>query len=84
MQLCARFVMVSVPECHRPNDPAWFMSWKHRRPGEHLWHWSRAGLTAFMRQLGYRELMASNFEDEFRPNPEQELPNILTGIYRRR
>ena len=43
-----------------------------------------AGLTAFMRDLGYREVMVSNFEDAFRPNPDQTLPNILTGIYRRR
>lgn len=58
------------------------MRWKHRRPGEHLWHWSRDGLDFFMGRLGYRPLMHSNFEDEFRPYPEQSKPNILTAVYR--
>jgi SAM-dependent methyltransferase len=81
--LGARLVMVSVPECHFPDLPNWFMRWKHRRPGEHLWHWNRRSLGRMMARLGYFEVMASNFEDVYRPNPLQAEPNILTGLYRR-
>ncbi len=73
-------IMVSVPECHF-YCPDWFMEWKHRRPGEHLWHWSRAGLDMFMSQLGYINVHACHFEDEFRERYDPWLPNILTCIY---
>lgn len=79
--LSPRVVMVSVPWCHRPDDADWFMAWKHRRPGEHLWHWGRETLDQFFARLGYRPLMHSSFEDEFRPHPDQREPNILTAVY---
>jgi len=82
-ELAPRVVMVSVPECHYPNTAEWFMDWKHRRPGEHLWHWNRRTLPAFMARLGYQCEMLSWFEDEFRPNHDQAEPNILTGIFTR-
>jgi SAM-dependent methyltransferase len=78
-----RVVMVSVPWCHKPDDLSWFMGWRHRRPGEHLWHWTREGLDGFFAALDYRPVMHASFEDEFRPNPDQAEPNILTAIYRR-
>lgn len=81
-ELAPKWVMISVPECHHPRSRDWFMSWKHRRPGEHLWHWNRDTLDKFFRGLGYRPVMHSNFEDEFRPRYDPELPNILTAIYR--
>lgn len=76
-----RCVMVSVPECHRPDDPEWFMAWRHRRPGEHLWHWNRHTLDRWFAALGYRPLMHSTFEDEFRPGDDKDLTNILSAIY---
>ena len=82
-ELNPTWVMISVPWCHRPGDPAWFMRWKHRRPGEHLWHWGRESLDGFFASLGYRPVMHSSFEDEYRPNPDQPEPNILTAIYKR-
>jgi hypothetical protein len=81
--LDAEWVMVSVPNCARPDDWRWLSQWRHLRPGEHLWHWGRPTLARFFRQLGYREVMVSHFEDEYRPNPDQPEPNILTAIYRR-
>lgn len=76
-------IMVSVPECHQPNSEQWFMAWKHRRPGEHLWHWNRKTLDLMMDHLGYRPLMHSDFEDDFRPRYDPALPNILSAIYQR-
>lgn len=81
--LDASWVMVSVPWCHYPDDPAWFRRWKHRRPGEHLWHWNKTSLDGFFALLGYRPVMWSSFEDEYRPNADQKMPNILTAIYSR-
>ncbi len=83
-RLDPRWLMISVPWCHHPNDRAWFMRWKHRRPGEHLWHWGRQDLDAFLEPLGYRPVMHSSFEDAWRPNPAQPDSNILTAVYRRR
>lgn len=79
-----QWLMISIPECHYPENEAWFMAWKHRRPGEHLWHWNRLTLTLMMDGLGYRCRMISDFEDDFRPNPLQKQPNILTAIFQRR
>lgn len=76
------WLMVSVPHCHYPNFPNWFMPWKHRRPGEHLWHFTRVGLDTLMHQCGYQCVAHTYFEDEFRPRYDPALNNILTGIYR--
>lgn len=83
-RLNSRTVMISVPECHRPEDQAWFMAWRHRKPGEHLWSWNRQTLTAMMGRFGYHCVMVSNFEDEFRTPYDPLLTNILTAIYRRK
>ncbi len=81
--LGAEWVMVSVPWCHRPEDWNWFGPWKHRKPGEHLWHWNAGTLGELFHGLGYRAVMANSFEDECRPNPTQAEPNILTALFRR-
>jgi hypothetical protein len=81
--LSPRIVFISLPECHKPGDPEWFLSWKHRKPGEHLWHWNRWGLDNFMELLNYQPVMHCWFEDEFRPRYDPALPNILTACYRR-
>lgn len=81
--LAPRWLMISVPECHYPHCREWFIGWKHRRPGEHLWHWDRKGLDDFLRLLGYQPLMHSCFEDEFRPRYDPSLSNILTAIYQK-
>jgi SAM-dependent methyltransferase len=76
------WVMVSVPECHSPASRDWFMSWEHRRPGEHLWHWNRPMLDQWFWLLGYEPVMHSHFEDDLRGRYHPDLPNILTAIYR--
>lgn len=76
------WIMISVPECCHPTDPDWFLAWKHRRPGEHLWHFSQQGLDQFMFGCGYRGVEYSHLEDTYRP-PENCNPNILTAIYRK-
>jgi hypothetical protein len=80
---CSKFIVVCVPECHFPNNRHWFMNWKHRRPGEHLWHFNRESLVNFMRYCGFKLITFSNFEDKIRGPLNSYLPNILTGLFER-
>lgn len=79
--LRCRYVMISVPWCHFVDD-AWFMAWKHRRPDEHLWHFSRESLVRFFSSLGFRLLCSGNPEDVVR-GELNGLPNILTAVFER-
>lgn len=79
----AQYVMVSVPWCHYPDNWEWFSTWRHYRVGEHVWYWNRESLDLLFQLLGYHPIMHSSFEDKFRPNPQQDEPNILSAIYER-
>ena len=75
-------LMISVPWCHYFNDD-WFDSWKHRKYGEHLWHFNDKSLESFLNECGYEVVFKSNVEDVIR-KPEYDYPNILTLIAKRR
>lgn len=81
--LGARWLYVSLPECHYPDNPDWFMRYYHRRPGEHLFHWNRQGLDEWMGHLGYRPVLHAWHEDRIRTPYDPTLPNVLTAIYQR-
>jgi hypothetical protein len=74
-------ICISVPHCHYKSDE-WFENWKHRRPNEHLWHFDKQSLTAFMNRMGYTLISCSNVEDTIRKNNEKE-SNILTCIFKK-
>lgn len=77
----AKAIVVSCPWCHWPTMPSeWLMSWRHLRPGEHLWHFAPAALIRLF--PGYRCVYAGNPEDEIRRSADA-LPNILTVILAR-
>lgn len=78
----AKFVIVSVPWFHSFEDGQWFANWKHRRPGEHLWHFDPSSLARVFETMGMREIYCGNPEDEIRQSSE-ELPNILTMVFAR-
>lgn len=78
----AKFVIVSVPWFHSFEDGQWFANWKHRRPGEHLWHFDPSSLARVFEAMGMREIYCGNPEDEIRQSSE-ELPNILTMVFAR-
>jgi SAM-dependent methyltransferase len=80
-ELKTRYIVISLPECHFPEDPDWFMNWKHRKPGEHLWHFDRRGLDEFMKYVGFRRIVHSNYEDKIRTPYDEYLSNILSGVY---
>lgn len=73
------FVIISVPDCAVLS----FKHWKHRRYGEHLWHFDEASLTKFMHRLGYGRVFTSDAEDEVRGKNKVGMRNILTMGFER-
>ncbi len=78
------YVFISVPNFWMEPDSRDFLCWKHRRPGEHLWHFDEKTLTNFFNYIGFNLISLSNFEDAIRKNPDQSEPNILSAIFKRK
>lgn len=75
---------VSLPYCHFRNkncDEAWFASWKHRKPNEHIRHFDEDSLERTMRQYGWVMVALSFHEDIIRKGADS--PNILSMAFRR-
>jgi hypothetical protein len=81
-QLNTKYVCISLPWCHYVNDD-WFDKWKHRRPNEHLWHFDDSSLKKFMESQGYECINTCNIEDTIRKSSTTDLPNILTGTFKK-
>ena len=88
-KLQCSFLCTSVPNCrydfiekeYGTNDAdAYFTSWKHRRPNEHLWHFNIESLTTTLNEFGYYRICASYCEDVIRKSEDCH-PNILTAIF---
>jgi len=76
-----KFLIVSLPWCHyQQQGVEWFDQWKHRKPNEHLHHFSPFSLGSFLREMGYETLWMSNVEDAIR-KPSDRFENILTGVF---
>lgn len=82
-ELGAEWFMVSVPNCEFPEQESWFMNYRHRRPGTHLWHWNADSLKRLFARCGYRTVLVSCWEDEYRPNDEQVEDNVISAIFRK-
>ncbi len=85
--LDCKYLYISLPWCHFCDgdlSESWFREWKHRRYGEHLWHFSKKSLTSHLESLGYDVISAGNPEDAIRVNPLCSRENILTVIARKR
>jgi hypothetical protein len=77
------YICISLPWCHeRTLGFEWFMQWKHRRPGEHLWHFDHISLPALLSEFGYKLIYCGNPEDEIRKG-DGKLPNILTCLFQK-
>jgi len=86
--LNCKYIYITVPYNHyfdldQNNRENWFMKeYKHRKPNEHLHHFSPEGLNNLMANLGYKILLTSNIEDIVRkPNPINKLQNTFTSCY---
>lgn len=78
----ARYVAITVPWYHPQKGLDWFASWKHRRPGEHLHHFSPSSLVRWMSHCHYDVLSVAPVEDAIR-KPDGVLPNTFTAVFRR-
>lgn len=74
------YIVISAPECHWKQDDGRFLSWKHRKPHEHLHHFNRDSCTSMMKDMGYKCIDISNVEDSIR-GTLQGVPNIFTSIF---
>lgn len=81
-RLRAARVIVSVPWYHPQKGEEWFAKWKHRRPGEHLWHFTPETLSRTMARAGLWPVYLGRPEDVVRKG-DDDLPNILTMGFRR-
>jgi SAM-dependent methyltransferase len=85
--LNCRYVVISLPwlssEGMGPHEfMKSFMKWKHRRYGEHLWHFTPASLAKMMENAGFGYVYHGNFEDRIRKGDGVH-PNILTAIFKK-
>jgi len=78
--LKCNYVYISLPWCHNFSDQ-WFENWKHRRPDEHLWHFSENSINNFFIEMGFERVNFSNVEDLIRKSSDEN-PNILTCIFK--
>lgn len=77
----AEGAIVSVPWYHPALGAEWFYRWKHRRPGEHLWHFTPETLANVMALNGLRPVFIGSPEDAVRKN-DGDWPNILTMVFK--
>lgn len=77
-------VVISLPYCHfHTVGQEWFDNdYHHRKPNEHLHHFSRQSLKAFMASMGWRQIAVSTHEDIVRKGKDS-LPNILSMAFKR-
>ena len=78
----AKTVIVSVPWYHPELGNDWFDSWKHKRPGEHLWHFTPGSLAEIFGGFDYRPVFIGSPEDNVRGSAPWG-SNILTMVFRR-
>lgn len=85
--LDVRFLVITVPNCHSPEDDEWFKNWKHRKKSEHIHHFNKESLWRFMQSMGYRTIMISDVEDSIRKGVPTDhgvkQSNIITGIFKK-
>lgn len=72
--LNADMLVISLPNVKNKN----FDTWKHRKPNEHLHHFTQESLSLFMLSKGWTEISSNNMEDIVRKGEEN---NILTSVF---
>lgn len=78
----ARMVAVSLPWCHELGTP-WFDNWKHRKPNEHVHHFSHDALLRFMAASGWRRILAVDNHEDIIRIPSDGKSNILSMAFMR-
>lgn len=85
-ELKATTIVVSMPYCHFPvgvPDQSWFdHQYVHRKPDEHVRHFSRASLVHTMDDLGWGLVSFSDHEDVVRKSKHGR-QNIIAAAFKR-
>lgn len=86
-QLKADYLAIAVPYCQyreKGDDrDEWFQNWRMLLPNEHLHHFDRESLVAFLAHHGFECLTLNTFEDGIRLREGESGPNILSGFFKR-
>lgn len=77
------YAVISLPWCTNGLDDEWFANWKHRKPDEHLFHFTESSLQQFMDRQGFDMINYCNLEDRIRKDKNLK-PNILTACFKKR
>jgi hypothetical protein len=80
--LKCKYAVISLPWCYNGLDDEWFSTWKHRKPDEHLFHFTADSLNNFMSRMGFEMINHCNVEDLIRVDKSLS-PNILTACFRK-
>lgn len=72
------YVMVSFPNCDYQGDE-WFENWFHRKPDQHIWHFSQQSISDLFAYHGYSVVAVSYLEDVIRHTGK----DILTMIFKK-
>lgn len=79
-------LVLSLPYCHYvTKGEGWFSDkYRHRKPNEHVRHFTPYSLRSVMEELGWRQVAMSTHEDIVRKSTYGgELPNILSAAFQR-
>lgn len=84
-RLETEYLALAVPYCRWSElGDDWFRDWRMRLPDEHLHHFDRESLCAFLAHHNYRCIELNTFEDGIRLRPGESGPNILSGLFRKK
>jgi hypothetical protein len=75
-----KYLLITLPLLHEDLGAEHFISWKHRKPGEHIHHFTERGLRTLMEYSNYNIVYSGHPEDEIRGKLTDNLHNTLTMI----
>lgn len=80
--LQAKWLALTVPWYMSEKGVGWFRQWKHRRPGEHIHHFSQVSLARMLKHYGYEFITSQDLEDGIRLARNGH-ENTFTAMYRK-
>ncbi len=84
-KLKTKYLAIAVPFCRwKELGDDWFRDWRMLLPNEHLHHFDRDSLPAFLQHYGYECLNLNTFEDGIRLREGEQGPNILSGFFQKK
>jgi hypothetical protein len=78
--LPCKYLLVTLPLLHEDLGGEHFRTWKHRKPGEHIHHFTEQGLRILMEYSDYDIVYSGHPEDAIRGKLAGNLDNTLTII----